>query len=88
MNTNDPNTETISEITEPPVETKEALIDTNDMDIEPIPRQESIEDLPKEPPHSVPVCAALEEDILEKQLLKRNQELNGKSKPSRKHRKL
>ena len=51
---NEPNTEPITEITEAPMETKEALIDTNKTDIEPI--SFSIEDLPND----------AEEDILEK----------------------
>ena len=44
---NEPNTEPITEITEAPMETKEALIDTNETDIEPISRQASIEDAPE-----------------------------------------
>ena len=42
---NEPNTEPITEITEAPMETKEALIDTNETDIEPI--SYSIEDAPE-----------------------------------------
>ena len=42
---NEPNTEPITEITEAPMETKEALIDTNKTDIEPI--SYSIEDAPE-----------------------------------------
>ena len=42
---NEPNTEPITEITEAPMETKEALIDTNETDIEPI--SFSIEDAPE-----------------------------------------
>ena len=56
MNPNEPNTEPITEITEAPMETKEALIDTNETDIQPISRQASIEDVPND----------AEEDILEK----------------------
>ena len=47
---NEPNTEPITEITEAPMETKEALIDTNETDIEPI--SFSIEDQPKDCPAS------------------------------------
>ena len=62
------------------MEAKEALIDTNDTDIQPI--SFSIEDLPKEQ------SIVEQDDILEKITPTKNQELNVKSKPSRKHRKL
>ena len=45
MNPNEPINEPITEITEAPMEAKEALIDTNDTDIQPISRQASIEDV-------------------------------------------
>ena len=80
MNPNEPINEPITEITEAPMEAKEALIDTNDTDIQPI--SFSIEDLPKEQ------STIEQDDILEKITPTKNQELNVKSKPSRKHRKL
>ena len=59
MNPNEPNTEPITEVTEAPMETKEALIDTNETDIEPI--SFSIEDQPKDQSTVEP-----EQDLLEK----------------------
>ena len=56
---NEPNTEPITEVTEAPMETKEALIDTNETDIEPI--SFSIEDQPKDQSTVEP-----EQDLLEK----------------------
>ena len=56
---NEPNTEPITEITEAPMETKGALIDTNDTEIQPI--SYSIEDQPKEQS-----TVELEQDLLEK----------------------
>ena len=56
---NEPNTEPMTEITEAPMETKEALIDTNDTVIQPI--SYSIEDQPKEQS-----TVELEQDLLEK----------------------
>ena len=82
MNTNDPNTETISEITDAegrPVERNEALIDTNDTDIEPI--SYSVEDLPKEQP-----TVELEQDLLEKPAPIKKQRTEKQNKLSVKHR--
>ena len=56
---NEPNAEPITEITEAPMETKGALIDTNDTEIQPI--SYSIEDQPKEKS-----TVELEQDLLEK----------------------
>ena len=53
MNPNEPNTEPITEITEAHMETKEALIDTNETDIEPI--SFSIEDAPEHLEKETPI---------------------------------
>ena len=56
---NEPNAEPITDVSEAPMETKGALIDTNDTEIQPI--SYSIEDQPKEQS-----TVELEQDLLEK----------------------
>ena len=88
---NEPNTEPITEITEAPMETKEALIDTNETDIEPI--SYSIEDAPehleKETPKKKPrsekqiIAFRKAQDALKAKRLLKKQEKASLPKPQR-----
>ena len=88
---NEPNTEPITEITEAPMETKEALIDTNKTDIEPI--SYSIEDAPehleKETPKKKPrsekqiIAFRKAQDALKAKRLLKKQEKASLPKPQR-----
>ena len=88
---NEPNTEPITEITEAPMETKEALIDTNKTDIQPI--SFSIEDAPehleKETPKKKPrsekqiIAFQKAQDALKAKRLLRKQEKESAPKPKR-----
>ena len=88
---NEPNTEPITEITEAPMETKEALIDTNETDIQPI--SFSIEDAPehleKETPKKKPrsekqiIAFQKAQDALKAKRLLRKQEKESAPKPKR-----
>ena len=88
---NEPNTEPITEITEAPMETKEALIDTNETDIEPI--SYSIEDAPehleKETPKKKPrsekqiIAFAKAQEALKAKRILRKQEKDKLPKPKR-----
>ena len=88
---NEPNTEPIAVITEAPMETKEALIDTNKTDIEPI--SYSIEDAPehleKETPNKKPrsekqiIAFAKAQEALKAKRILRKQEKDKLPKPKR-----
>ena len=88
---NEPNTEPITEITEAPMETKEALIDTNETDIQPI--SFSIEDAPehleKETPKKKPrsekqiIAFRKAQDALKAKRLLKKQEKASLPKPQR-----
>ena len=88
---NEPNTEPITEITEAPMEIKEALIDTNETDIEPI--SYSIEDAPehleKETPKKKPrsekqiIAFAKAQEALKAKRILRKQEKDKLPKPKR-----
>ena len=88
---NEPNTDPITEITEAPMETKEALIDTNKTDIEPV--SYSIEDAPEHLEKETPkkktrsekqiIAFAKAQEALKAKRILRKQEKDKLPKPKR-----